>query len=112
MTNYHTGHMAEQRAAGFLKERGFEVLNINWRTRYCEIDIVAQHKNTIYFVEVKYRRSNRQGQGMDYITSKKLNQMRFAAEIWVSQHKWRKDYQLAVISIDGEEITFIDQIDP
>jgi hypothetical protein len=37
----------------------------------------------MYFVEVKYRRTNRQGSGLEYVTAKKLEQMRFAASSWV-----------------------------
>jgi uncharacterized protein (TIGR00252 family) len=109
-SNYAAGHAAEVRAAEYLKQQGFKIVELNWKTRYCEIDIVAEKKKAIYFVEVKYRRNAAQGIGLDYITPKKLNQMRFAAEMWVQNHDWSGDYQLAVVSIDGEDFTFIDEL--
>lgn len=110
MTNYASGHTAEKYAAEHLEQQGFKVKELNWKTRYCEIDIVAEKNKTVWFVEVKSRKNSRQGFGYEYITPKKLNQMRFAAEMWVQNHKWSGDYRLAVISIDGEEITLIEDI--
>lgn len=96
-----TGHQAEDAAADYLRAHGFKIVEQNWRTRLCEIDIVAEKKKSIYFVEVKYRKSNAQGDGLDYITHAKLRQMRFAAESWVAEHDWTGDYQLAAIEVNG-----------
>lgn len=110
MTNYRIGHDAEKQAAAYLKDIGFKIKELNWKTRYCEIDIVAEKDKTVCLVEVKSRRNNSQGAGYEYVTPKKLKQMHFAAEMWVQNHGWQGDYNLAVISIDGERITFIDEI--
>lgn len=80
MTTFEIGRKAEARAAAFLERKGCRLLEQNWRTRWCEIDIVAERDGIVYFCEVKYRSHNRQGSGMDYITPKKLQQMQFAAE--------------------------------
>ena len=108
MTNYATGHDAEKAAAEYLEEQGYKILELNWRTKYCEIDIVASKDKRIYLVEVKSRKTLFQGSGMDYITRKKLNQMKFAAEMWVSKHKWQGDYQLAAVSISAGQIEFVE----
>lgn len=110
VSNHTTGHEAEKQAAEHLKTLGFKIQDINWKTRYCEIDIVAEKDGAVYFVEVKYRRNARQGYGTDYITPKKLKQMTFAAEMWVQQHDWDGEYQLAAVSIDADDITFIDKV--
>lgn len=110
MTNYSVGHTAEKTASEYLLQRGFQVLELNWKTRYCEIDIVAQKKKVVYLIEAKYRRTNLQGSGLDYITPKKLNQMRFAAEMWAHDHTHTEAYQLAVISMDGDAITFVEVV--
>lgn len=103
MSNYATGHSAEQAAAEYLKTQGYKILELNWHTKYCEIDIVAQKGKRIYFTEVKYRKSTDSGSGFEYITPKKLRQMKFAAEMWVNQYAWKGDYQLAVIEMTGDE---------
>jgi Holliday junction resolvase-like predicted endonuclease len=105
MTNYSQGHEAEQRAAEFLKTLGFVIRNLNWRTRVCEIDIIAEKANVIYFVEVKYRQTAKQGMGLDYITPKKLRQMGFAAEVWVQENGWNGAYELAAIELAGVAFT-------
>lgn len=108
MSNHAAGHAAEKRAAKYLESLGFKIRGLNWKTRLCEIDIIAEKDKCIYLIEVKYRRNTNQGYGTDYITPKKLKQMQFAAEMWVSEHDWIGDYQLAAISIDGTEVTFLD----
>src|SRR3989344_7469003 len=107
MTSHSTGKLAEDAAAEYLKKNGYKVLDQNWRTRWCEIDIAAEKSKTIYFVEVKYRVSNRQGSGLDYITKKKLEQMKFAAEFWVSENNWRGDYTLAAVEVSGTEFVIV-----
>lgn len=110
MSNYSAGHNAEVTAADYLERLGFKILQLNWKTRYCEIDIVAVKSKAIYFIEVKYRNNDKQGHGLDYITVGKLRKMTFAAEMWVNTNQWDGEYQLAAIGIDGRDITFIDEI--
>ncbi|HEX3568296.1 MAG TPA: YraN family protein [Candidatus Saccharimonadales bacterium] len=95
------GRRAEAVAAAFLERKGCRIIDRNWRTRMCEIDVIAQRADSVYFCEVKYRASNKQGSGIDYITPKKLQQMRFAAESWVHAHAWQGDYQLCAIEVSG-----------
>ena len=103
MSSTETGKLAERAAGKHLTSTGYEVIAYNWRTRYCEIDIVAQKDQTVFFVEVKYRASRRQGGGLEYVTTRKQEQMAFAAEVWVSQHDWPGEYCLAAIEVDGPD---------
>lgn len=114
MTNYAVGHLAEEHAAKYLEKRGYEVLALNWRNRYGEIDIVANRKKAMYFIEVKYRKTSAQGMGLDYITPRKIEQMSFAAQMWVSENKWNKDYYLGAIEVSGPDFVitrFLPQLD-
>lgn len=101
MTTFDSGRRAEQVAADYLLRNNCQILEQNWRTRWCEVDIVAQRQRIVYFCEVKYRVRSTQGGGLDYITPKKLQQMRFAAEMWVHANKWTGDYQLCAIEVSG-----------
>lgn len=103
MTTTETGRRAEAAAASFLEHKGCRVLGQNWRTRMCEIDVIAQRGQVIYFCEVKYRASASHGSGLDYITPKKLKQMHFAAEAWVHAHAWQGEYQLCAIEVSGRD---------
>lgn len=111
MSTTDTGRRAEQAVAGYLKKQGYKVRQQNWRTRWCEIDIVVQKDSTIYFVEVKYRKNNLQGDGLDYVTPKKLQQMAFAAELWAAQNNWQGEYTLAAASVFGQNFVITDFIE-
>ena len=102
MNSVLIGHKAELAAAKTLKARGYRILTLNWRTKYCEIDIIAWHNGIPIFVEVKYRASETSGSGLDYITAKKIQHMKRAADFWVRQHSYSGEYQLAAIEVTGE----------
>lgn len=102
MNTTSIGRHAEARAAAYLRRHGYAVLQQNWKTRYCEIDIIAIKAKTIYFAEVKYRSNRSQGSGFDYITAAKQRQISFAAQLWVAQHGWLNPYELMAIEVDGE----------
>lgn len=104
-TTFATGRQAEAAASEYLRRQGFKIVEQNWRTRWCEIDIVAMKNKTVYFVEVKYRRGSAQGSGLEYIMRRKLEQMQFAAELWVRDHNWRGDYLLAAVEVSGDDFT-------
>lgn len=103
MTTYDCGQKAETSAASFLEYKGCSILARNWRTRWCEIDIIASRGKVLYFCEVKYRRTLRQGSGLDYITASKLQKMRFAAEMWLSQNIWAGECRLCAIEVGGAD---------
>lgn len=111
MTTRQTGDQGEDAAAEYLERAGYRVLERNWKTRWCEIDIVAEKESTVHFVEVKYRVSNRQGDGLEYLTDKKLQQMAFAAELWVVSHHYAGDYALGAIAVAGPNFIVTDFIE-
>ena len=113
MSSTTTGKKAEQAAANYLEMRGYTILEMNWRRPHTEVDIIARKKNTIYFVEVKYRKTDAQGGGLDYVTTSKLQRMRRGAESWVTDSKYDGQYQLAAIEVAGRDFTiehFIDNV--
>lgn len=111
MTATSTGRAAEDAAAEFLKTKGYKIIDQNWRTKMCEIDIVAKKKKVLYFVEVKYRKSDSFGGGLEYITPKKLDQMKFAAKYYVSENKWSGDYRLSAVEVSGRDFRVVDHIE-
>ncbi len=84
MTTRQIGDKGEQVAADWLAANGHEIIARNWRTRYCEIDIVSVKGEVLYFTEVKYRKNDDFGDGLAAITAKKQRQMRFAAELFLA----------------------------
>jgi uncharacterized protein (TIGR00252 family) len=103
MTTFDTGRKAEAVVAAYLERQGCTIRDMNWRTRWCEIDIVAMRQDVVYFCEVKYRQSSAYGHGLEYVTPRKVRQMRFAADFWIATHAWYGTYQLCAISVCGED---------
>jgi putative endonuclease len=57
-----TGKRGEDIAVAYLKKKGYEVLERNYRCLFGEVDIIAKDGDSIVFVEVKSRRSERFGE--------------------------------------------------
>jgi putative endonuclease len=107
-----SGSEAEDKVARYLSELGYKVIDRNWKTKWCEIDIVAEKDDVMHFVEVKYRTSISQGSGFDYITKTKLIQMHRAADSWAMINDWDGEYVLSAAEVSGVDfqIEFIEQI--
>lgn len=95
------GSAAEAAVAKYLAGKGFSINDRNWRTKICEIDIVASRKGIVYFVEVKYRSRSIQSGGFDYIGPSKLKQLEFAARVWAQTHKWDGDCRIIGAEVSG-----------
>lgn len=116
-----TGHIqtvggeAEEQAVKYLQQNGYEILSRNWRTKWCEIDIVAQKNGQLYFVEVKYRSTHNQGDGLSYVTAAKQRQMRYAAEFWLHTHpketQRAREINLSAVGLTGPEMRIAEFID-
>jgi ribonuclease HII len=101
-SNY-MGAIAEDMAADYLTRQGHEIADRNWKTKYCEIDIVSRKDGTVYFTEVKYRKQPNQGGGLAAITPKKLEQMKFAAAVYAKTKGLSDtDMLLAGASLTGQ----------
>lgn len=113
MSTKDIGNRGEEIASIYLANKGYAIVERNWKTRWCEIDIIAQKDDCIYFVEVKYRTSSDYGDALSYITPKKVQQMKFAAELWMQSHRYDGDCQLAALAVmgDGTEVQFLDDLE-
>lgn len=111
MKSTFTGREAEDSVAKYLTSQGFKMLVQNWRTKICEIDLVAEKDKVVYFVEVKFRAHDSQGDGLEYITPRKLKQMQFAAEVWSSENNWNGDCRLLAAAVSGLEYEEIDLVE-
>ena len=81
------GDTSETAAAEYLQTQGYDILDRNWKTKICEIDIVAKRDDMYFFVEVKHRKNDTSGDGLAAITPKKLAQMKKAAELYTLKHR-------------------------
>ena len=74
------GRYGEDLAARFLISKGFKILARNWRTRYGELDVVAECDGVIHFVEVKTRTGLGSGEPEEAINYFKMRRLLGAAQ--------------------------------
>ncbi len=96
------GARAEAIVAEALRRKNHTIIARNWKTKYCEIDIVSSFNGVVYFTEVKYCRNTSNSRGLDRIDSKKLEQMRFAAESYIASSSIKCDVRLAAAEVSGD----------
>ena len=96
------GQDAEKQAAGFLRRRGYRILETNVRFAIGELDIVAEDGPTLVFVEVRARRSSRFGTPEDSLTSAKRRRVFHAVELYLQTRKLKEDrpMRIDVVAID------------
>jgi len=80
------GEWGEERAAKYLRDRGYTVQAANWRCRFGELDLVAEDGVYLCFVEVKLRKSGAFGPAAAYVDRRKQQKLRAAAELYLIQH--------------------------
>lgn len=108
-TTKDIGNKSEDAATSYLQSKGYDIIERNWKTKMCEIDIIAKKDGVLYFVEVKHRKNDRQGGGIGAITKKKLDQMKFSAKMYVHSVKQDDaDMRLAVITTQNDDISIVD----
>lgn len=108
------GNRSETAAVQELMRRGHQIVERNWRTKYCEIDIVSQKDDIVYFTEVKHRGSFAAEDGLEAITPKKLNQMKFAAKFYAHANEVADtSLRLMVVATTGSdfEVTAVVKVD-
>jgi putative endonuclease len=96
MTRKSTGILGEELAKHLLNERGYSIIERNYRTREGEIDLVATKDDFLVFVEVRTKRSRLFGTPEESITVKKMEHLRAAANKYRDTHdnlpsSWRID---------------------
>ena len=75
------GKDSETLAVDFLRKQGYKIIETNYRTKLGEIDIIARDRDTLAFVEVKARRSDRYGVPKYAVTAQKKKKISMAA-LW------------------------------
>jgi len=81
------GKYGEDIAAKYLQDRGYQILDRNWRCGLGEIDLIAKDKNRLVFVEVKTRNGVGYGHPFEAITATKVSRMRKLVAQWCIQNQ-------------------------
>jgi putative endonuclease len=93
------GAEGERLARGHLKNKGYELLDLNWRYKKYEIDIIAKKDETIVFVEVKTRKSNTFGEPEVFVTKQKQNFLIAAANQYIQEKNIELESRFDIIAV-------------
>lgn len=98
------GKRSEIIASDYLKKKGYKILEVNYKNKVGEIDVIAKDKDYIVFVEVKSRTSQKFGHPFEAIDERKQQKIYAAASLYlVKNHKYGTNCRFDAISILGLE---------
>ena len=106
MNKRKIGSQKEETAAGYLKECGLTILEMNFRSRMGEIDIVAADGDYTVFVEVKYRKTASAGAPEEAVSISKARTISKTADYYRVRKKLPPDAKIRfdVVAIEGSSI--------
>ena len=102
------GNRGEELAVSFLVEKGFEIIERNYRYGKGELDIIAREKDFLVFVEVKSRESLEYGFPEEAMTKRKIAQIRKIAEAYLTEKNITDEnirFDVVAILFFNDEVT-------
>ena len=93
------GEDAELASFHYLKTQGLKLIETNFQCRHGEIDIIMLDKKTLVFVEVRFRKNDHFGGGLESITTSKQNKLRKTAELYLQKHSQYENARFDVVSM-------------
>ena len=109
MSNLQKGREGESAVIEYLMEKGYRILERNYRSGHREIDIVAEKDGTIVFVEVKKRSGSSYGLGLESVTEKKRRNMISVARRYMQRKTLHdRNVRFDVASIDSNRLQYIE----
>jgi putative endonuclease len=93
------GQKGEDRAVSYLKEEGYKIRHRNWISGKKELDIVAENKDYVVFVEVKTRTEGFLEAPADAVTKEKQRSIIYAADTYVQRYDISKESRFDVITV-------------
>lgn len=105
MNTRSTGEHYERIACAHLQQHGLRLLESNANSRHGELDLIMRDGETLVFVEVRYRRSARSGDGLDSVGPAKRAKLVRAASLWLAAHPEhaRRSCRFDVVALAGDE---------
>ncbi|VVA44155.1 conserved hypothetical protein [Candidatus Roizmanbacteria bacterium] len=101
------GKIGEDLALDFLKSHSFSILEKNFRSKFGEIDIIAEKEHCLYFIEVKTRSNINYGKPFESVNKRKIYHIKKAAQYYLLKNKF-EDYKLKIsvfsILIENEKV--------
>ena len=97
--NKELGQEGEQLAANYLKNKGWSILEMNYRFSRSEIDLIAPKNDLLIFVEVKTRTNTSYGLPEDFVDEQKAKNIMKGADHYIKEIDWNRNIRFDIISI-------------
>lgn len=99
------GSRAEELVCRFLLRQGLRLLARNYRCRRGEIDLIMQDAGNLVFVEVRYRRQNRYGSGLESVDHNKQRRISLCAAHYLQHHpqQARRPARFDVVAVGPDQ---------
>ena len=101
------GELGERIAARWLRRQGWEVVAHRFRSGRRDVDLIARHRETVAFVEVKARRGEAFGDPVEAVTWRKQRELIRSANVWIDRFgSPDSNYRFDVIGVlvSGEQV--------
>ncbi len=102
------GNVAEEKAALFLIENGYQIIERNFYSPFGEIDIIASKEEVLHFVEVK--------SGEDYelaiqnITPRKLSRIEKTLQVYMKKNALHVDFMIDAVIVTATDTEILQNI--
>lgn len=81
------GRWGESLAAEYLRKKGYNIVGAGYRTRFGEIDLIAENKKFLVFVEVKTRKDDSFAPAREFVTAKKQSRIIACAKLYLEYER-------------------------
>lgn len=98
-TSHSKGQDTEQACCEYLQQQGLKLVTRNYRGHRGEIDLIMQEANTLIFVEVRFRKNNLYGGGLESVTVKKQQRILTTAEEYLQNETKLKNGRIDVVAM-------------
>lgn len=99
------GKLGERLAEEYLKSRGYQILERNYRQKWGEIDLITKKDNQLVFVEVKTLAFLKGLKPEDHLTKNKIKKLTKTVLGYLNYHQINLDWQLDLIAIEIDPST-------
>ena len=104
--HYELGNKGEQLAVNYLINKGYKIVERNWRFQKAEIDIIATKDKILISVEVKTRSTNDFGNPQDFVTPKKIKLMVSAMNEYILNNDLDIELRFDIVAITKDKSSF------
>jgi putative endonuclease len=109
MSNVQKGRQGEEAVQRYLVEKGYRILERNFRFHHREVDIIAVKGDILIFVEVKFRQSGEFGQGVEAVTDLKKRNIVSVARYYIQKKGLNElNVRFDVASLDGDTLDYFE----